>query len=286
MYNQLIKQANAVGVAANATANIRIPCSGIHFACMLDFRQSGGTAVTSANIATALTNVIVRHDGEQIIEASGQFLLDLQKYYHDYATGAAANVNGIVSIAFAPFHFSTYRERAALAVGTQGMQSFTIDLVFGSSLATVSTVSVYSELYPDVAPKTQYLKIKKFPRTFTQTGNFVVSDLPLENPSVAIKALHITLGSNTGVCDYSTVKVGNFAIWDTIYTNLNTVMANMAQRTPQTAYCHIDFGRNNDLTSFLPLAGVTDLQVLTDWTTAPNNFIIYQEQIAGLNVGK
>jgi hypothetical protein len=131
---------------------------------------------------------------------------------------------------------------------------------------------------------TQYTKIRKFPRSFTQTGNFVVSDLPLEDASVATKCFHVNTGSNNGVVDYGTIKVGNFAIWDTIYINLMTVLANMTGRTPQAAYYHFDFGRNNDLTSFLPMGGISDLQVLTDWTTAPNNFIIYSEQIAGLKL--
>lgn len=287
MYNQLIKQANAVGVAVSSTANVRIPTSGIHFGLFLFCQQSNGTAVTVANMATAITNLVLRYDGVEIMNATAQFFLDMQKYYFDYATGAAANVAGILSIPFAPYHFNSYRERAALAVGTLGMNSLTLDIVLGASLATISTIAVYSEMYPDSAPLQQYIRIRKFPRTFTQTGNFVVSDLPLENATVGLKCLHINVGSNTGVSDYSTVKVGNLAIWDTIYAALMTVVLNYARRTPQSGYAaHIDFGRANDLTSFLPYAGMTDFQVLTDWTTAPNNFIIYAEQIAGLKLGK
>jgi hypothetical protein len=217
---------------------------------------------------------------------TAQFAFDLQKYYLDANTQAAANVAGLLPIFIAPASFSNYRTRAALAVGTQNMGSITLDIVFGSSINTISTVAVYSELYPDLAPLTQYIKIKKFPRTFTQTGNFVISDLPLEDASVGTRCLHVNSGSNTGVMDYGTIKVGNFAIWDTIYVNLEKVLAALGSRTVQAQYYHFDFGRNNDLTSFLPMAGITDLQVLTDWTTTPNNFIIYSEQICGLGVGK
>lgn len=284
MYNQIIKQANAVGVAVNATANVRIPPSGIHFGLYLDCRNSSGVAITVANIISAITNLVLRYDGVEIMNMTAQFAFDYQKYYLDAVTGAAANVAGLLPIFLAPPYYGSYRERAAVAVGTDGMGSITLDIVLGSNIQSISTIAIYSELYPDKAPLTQYTKIRKFPRTFTQTGNFVVSDLPLEDASVGTKCFHINTGTNSGVCDYATCKVGNFAIWDTIYTNLETVLANMTGRTPQSAYYHMDFGRNNDLTSFLPMGGISDLQVLTDWTTAPNNFIIYSEQVAGLKL--
>lgn len=284
LYNQIIKQANASGVAVNNTANVRIPPSGIHFGLYLDCRNSSGVAITVANIISSITNLILRYDGVEIMNMTAQFAFDYQKYYMDSMTGAAANVAGLLPIFLAPPYYTTYRERAAVAVGTDGMGSITLDIVLGANIQSISTIAVYSELYPDKAPLTQFTKIRKFPRTFTQTGNFVISDLPLENATVGTKCFHVNNGSNAGVMDYGTIKVGNFAIWDTIYVNLETVLANMTGRTPQSAYYHFDFGRNNDLSSYLPMGGISDLQILTDWTTAPNNFIIYAEQVAGLIV--
>lgn len=284
LYNQIIKQANAVGLAANATAQVRIPPSGIHFGLFLDIRDVNGNAVSIANIIGAITNLVLRYDGQEIMNATPQFFFDKQKYYLDGDTNGAANVAGILPIFFAPESLRNYRQKLALAVGTDGMGSITLDIVFGTSVNGINTIAVYSELYPDKAPLTQYIKIKKFPRTFTQTGIFTISDLPLENASVGTRVFHVNNGTNAGNSDYGIVKIGNFNVWDTLYQNLVKVLANLTGRTPQANYYHFDFGRNNDLTSFLPMGGVTDLQLTNDWTVAPNNFLVYSEQICGLKL--
>lgn len=283
MLTQLIKQANAVGVAANTTATIRIPTSGTHYGLILNCLQSTGAAQSIANMKTAITNLILRHNGEQIMEGSATFFLDLQKYYFDSCTGGSANVAGILPIQFAPSHFLNFEERRVFAVGTQDVQTMTLDVVLGT-LTTLSSIEVTSEISPEIRPRAQHLRIKKYPQSFATTGEQEISTLPLEGPAVGYKALHIELGTGTGVASYTTVKVGGYAIWDQVKTAVSTVMANFNRRTPQAAYTHIDFGRNNALTSFLPMAGVQDLRVIINWTTSPTNFNIYAEEIFGLNV--
>jgi hypothetical protein len=283
MLTQFIKQSNVVGIAANTVATARIPTSGTHYGLILNCLQAAGTAVTIANMKTAITNIVLRHNGEQIMEGSATFFLDLHKFYMDSYTGGAANVNGVLPIPFAPQHFNNYEERRLFAVGTSDIQTMTLDITLGT-LSTLSSIEVYSEITPEIRPRGQHIRIKKYPQSFATTGEQEISTLPLEGPSVGYKALHVELGTNPGVASYATLKVGNYAIHDQIKSAVNTVALNFMRRTPQAAYYHVDLGKNNAITSYLPMAGVQDFRLIVNWTTQPTNFNIYAEEIFGLIV--
>ena len=282
MLTQLIKQANVTGITASSVATARIPTTGTHYALYLAPLSSGGAAVSVANMKTAIGNMVLRHNGEQIMEGTATFFLDLQKYYHDAYTAGSANVAGIIPIYFAPSHFANFAERQLFAVGTQDIQTMTLDLNILST-TNMATISVYSEVTPENRPRGQHLRIKKYPQSFASTGDNEVSTLPLEGPTVGYKALHIELGTNPGVIALVTVKVGNYAIFDNVGLPLVNVFGQSGRRTQQAAYYHVDFGKNNDISAFLPMAGVQDFRQVINWTTTPTTYNIYAEEIFGLN---
>lgn len=279
MLTQIIKQANVTGISASSVATARIPTTGTHYALFLCPLSSGGAAVSVANTKTAIGNIVVRINGEQIMEATATFFLDLQKYYGDQTN--TGNVAGVLPIYFAPSYLPTFAERSVFAIGTANVQTFTVDMNILST-ANMATIDVYSEVTPEVRNVGQHIRIKKYPQSFATTGDQEISTLPLEGPTVAYKALHIEAGSGTFV--RATVKVGNYAIFDQIPVALNQVLLQRSGRKEQTGYYHIAFDRGNDLTSMLPMGGVQDFRVVVNWSTAaPVNFNIYAEEIFGLN---
>jgi hypothetical protein len=151
------------------------------------------------------------------------------------------------------------------------------------ALTNLNAIDLYSETDPSVRSRGQYIRVKRFAQAFSATGEHEVATLPQEGPTVGYKCLHIELGTNPGVSDYVTIKVGGNSIQDRLISGVNTVLANFCRRTPQAAYTYADFGRNNSaLTSFLPMQGITDFRVVTDWTVQPTTYNIYAEQVCGL----
>jgi hypothetical protein len=282
MYTQIIKQASAVGVASNTTATARIPTSGTQYGVFLFCKQSGGAATPIANIKSSIGDITIYHNGEQIMLATATFFLDMQKYYFDALTGGASNVAGIIPIPFAPYHFNNFAERQLFAVGTANLQTITINISC-LTLSSLVSIDIYSEVDPSLRNRAQHIRIKRYPQSFATTGTHEIPTLPLEGATVGYKCLHIELGTNPGVSDYVTFKVGGFAIYDTVVTALNTVYSNFCGRTPQAAYTYVDFGKNNAITSFLPMAGIQDIRLLVDWTTTPTSYNVYAEEIFGLN---
>jgi hypothetical protein len=277
MYTQIIKQANVTGVTASSVATARIPTTGTHYALYLMPKSSAGAAVSVANMKTAIGNIVIRINGDQIMEATATFFLDLQKYYGD-AVGAG-NVAGVIPIYFAPQTLPTFAERGIFAIGTSNVNSFTVDMNILST-ANMATIDVFSEVTPEVRVVGQHIRIKKFPQTFSTTGEQEITTLPLEGATVGYKALHIEAGS--GAFEDVTVKVANYAIFDQVETELNQVLLERSERNPQSGYYHVAFDKNNDLSAFLPMKGVQDFRQIIDWSTAPSNYNVYAEQIHGL----
>lgn len=288
MFTQFLKQASAQGVSAGSVATAKIPTTGTQYALflvLLNGNAAPNNTLTVAQmktaIATSSAHAVLYHNGEQIMEFTSTFMLDLQKYYFDAYTAGASNVAGVIPIYFAPGHFNNFAERRVFAVGTQDIQSIVLNIPI-ASVANLSIINVFSEVSPEVRNRGQFLKIKCFPQNFTTTGQQQITTLPLEGPTVGYKALHIELGTNPGVIDYVTVLVGNYAIYDTIEVPLMSVKSQLGRRTPQAAYYHVDFGVNNDISAFLPMANIQDFRQNIQWTTQPTTYNIWSEEYFGL----
>ncbi len=284
MLTQIIRQASFLGVAQNNSATARIPTTATFYAAYLYFKKGDGTATSIANIKTYIGDITVYHDGDQIMLGTATFFLDMQKYYFDAVTGGAANVAGVIPIPFAPYHFKNFAERQVFAVGTKNIQNMTINVNINNvAITNLGSIDIFTEQDPSVRSRGQYIRIKRYPQAFGGTGEHEVPNLPLEGPNVAYKCLHIELGSNPGVSDYVTFKVGGNNIYDRVVNAINTVYSNFCLRTPQAAYTYVDFGKNNTIITYLPMQGLSDIRLVTDWTTTPTTYNVYAEEVFGLS---
>lgn len=280
MFKQIIRQGNAQGVATNSIATAQIPATGTHFGIFLNFLAAAGTAISVADMKSEISNIIVRINGEQFIEGTPTFLLDLQKYYGD-AIGAG-NVAGILPIYWAMPHLPTDRERNVFALGMEDVDQYVVEIHCGT-LVNVSSVRIFTETAPLKRRMGQHRRIVKFPQSFATTGEQELTDLPLYGPDAAYLALHIE--DNAGTFQDVTVKIGNNAVYDHVITALESVLAERDFRTVQTGYYHVDFARSRDLAGMLPMSAVKDFRQLITWiTAAPTTYNIYAEVLRGLNV--
>jgi len=279
MFKQIKPQPNIRGIAAGALATGEVPTAGTHYALFLRCLTSAGAALTVAQIKAEIGDIIIRINGEQIVEASATFLLDLQKYYGD-ALGAG-NVDGIIPIWFARPHLATDKERSIFAIGTEDISSFTVD-VNVVAVTNLASIEVLSLVTPERRVLGQHIRISKFPQSFGTTGIQEITTLPKEGNNVGYMALH--LEESGGTIDKATVKLGGNNIFEDVDPNLNQVLLELAKRTPQSGYFHIDFSRSNDLLGFLPMANVKDFRQQIEWSVSPSTYSIYAERVFGLRV--
>lgn len=278
MLTQLKKQANVRGIAANAVATCEIPTDGTHYAVYLFCKTVAGVPLTRAQMIADIGDIVLRINGDQIVEASITFLLDLQKYYGD-AIGAG-NVDGVIPIYFDYDHLATFAERSLFALGMAGIDSFTISVDI-TAIAQLSSIEVYSDVTFEDRMLGQHKRISRYPQNYATIGVQEISTMPKHGDTVAYGALHIE--DSAGTIDDVTVKIGGNDIFDEVPANINTVLQARGRRTRQTGYYHVDFAKNRAFQSLLFMAGIKDFRQKITWSTAaPNNYNIYAEEIHGL----
>lgn len=138
---------------------------------------------------------------------------------------------------------------------------------------------------PEIRNLGQHIRISKFPQSFATTGLQEITTLPKEGNDVGYLAMHIE--ESTGTISKVTCKLGGLNIFEEVDPNLDEVILKRERRTPQTGYFHVDFSVSNDMSGYIPMAGVQDWRQQITWTTAaPNNYNIYTERIFSLGNAK
>lgn len=280
MFKQFRKHSNLVGIAASSTASGKIPTVGTLYSMWLEIW--GVDASTRAEIIAQIDNISVKADGEEIINATPLFLLDLEKYYGD--SFGAGNVDGILPIMFARPHLPSDSERSLFALGLADVDALTIEVKCGAALdAAISTMALHAIMTPEKRVMGQHVRIHRFPQNFPTTGDQEIPDLPRGGANEGYLAIHIE--DNTGTISKVTVKRGFYPIFDQVPADMNNSYLAKNFRTRQTGYYHVDFGVSRDLTGFVPMANVKDWRQTITWATAaPDNYSIYTERIFGLNI--
>lgn len=279
MFKQLKKQPNISGMASDATGTGEIPTTGTLYAIYLRFDDD------STDVKSEINNIVVRLDGEEVVNATPTFLFDLQKYYGD-AIGdgnkSTANTECILPIYFTRPYLPSDSERSLFALGLADVDSVVVDIVCGT-LVNVSSCEVFASMTPENRNLGQHIRIHKFPQNYATTGTQEITTLPKGGASVGYLAMHIE--DNTGTIQQVSVKKGGYAIHDQVRDLLHQAELSHNFRTRQTGYYHADFSQSRDLRGFIPMAGVKDWRQEIVWiTAAPNNYNIYTERIFGLNI--
>jgi len=282
-YRQLKKEPNLRGIAASAVANGEVTNRGTHYATFLQCLDSNGVPLTRTEILADLGDIVVRINGEQYVDATADLLLDLQKFYGD--ADNAGNVDGIVPIYWERPKLATFQERSIFALGSENMDSFTIDAKV-DAVNVLSSIEVFSQVTPERRRIGQHVRISKFPQSFASTGVQEITTLPKEGDDVAYLAMHIQIPSGSDITEV-TCKLGGNDIFDEVSDELNQVLLERSGRVPQSGYFHVSFDMSNDIAGMIPMAGVKDWRQQITWATqAPSNFNIFTERIFGLNVRK
>lgn len=285
MLTRLIKQPSVRGIAAGAKATVEIPTTGTHLYLLLRCKTAAGAALTVAQMKAAINLITIRLNGVAKYEGTAKFFLDRQKYYGD--AHGAGNVDGIIAIPYIRQHLPTLEGRMVTAWGMQDITSYTVDIDV-VTVASLASIEVLSEV--DMTPRRlgQHIEIRRHPFNFANTGLDEINSLPrFAKPGnlndSGYLAMHIEAGN--GTFSNVTVKVNNEDYFQEVDPNLNKVYLQSLKRTPQAGYFHIDFARNNNLLSLLPMSGVQDFRQQITWiTAAPDNYNVYAETIHGLKV--
>lgn len=261
-------------VAGNsATAKVNTQ-KNIHM-LLLRFLNSSGVALTVAEMKAAGGDLLVKIDSEVVWQVDVTFLLERQKYYGDIALGG--NVSGVVPIVFTRPLLDNLAERAASALGMGNVDSLTVEVSI-SSTAVLSKIELYS-VSDDLPLRNlgQHIRIHKNGRAWSTASAQELIDLPIKDPNaIAYLAEHYRYTS--GTLAYVKVNRNDNVIFEKLYADTNNVLLNLAKRTPQSNYFHIDYDALNNVASVVPMPSTSFYHEL-GWTSAPTTFTVYTERL-------
>lgn len=274
---KVLKEPNFQGIAANSLASARVFNRGNIVNLYLRCLTGAGAELTRAQILADVSNIRVKLDGVQVVSVDARFLLDRQKYLGDSI--GDGNQDGIIRIPFELPHIPFPQGRRASAMGTADLDTISVEVdVIG--VAQLATIELYTEMDKEAnKPLGDHVRLEKYNRNFSSTGDFEISDLPYKDRNLkGYLAAHIY--TTAGVLASVEVKKDGEIVLDQVPMELNKVQNAYAKRTDQTNYQHIDFGRGMGLDSFLATKGATSLLWVTNWSTSPaGNFSIFLERI-------
>ncbi len=278
MFTQVKRLAGLQGIAAGQIAVAEIPATGTIYSVYLVPRAAAGGGLTRAQMITDMGNVVLKVNGQAIIDADITSILDRQLFY------GMPFANGNLPLYFFRPGMATDAERSLFALGTQDVDSISIEVnILG--VAVLVTCDLYVEVSTELRRLGQHIRFIRYPSTFAAVAQQEITTLPKDDPQLAYLAHHITLGATPGVIGWVTVKVGGNDIHDQVTPAVNGDLLRREGFAQQAAYYSVCYNRSRDLlTGMLPTAGVRDFRLRVNWTTAPAAFNIYSEEIHGLNV--
>ncbi|MDH4379169.1 MAG: major capsid protein P2 [Vampirovibrionales bacterium] len=273
------KYAGFEAIQSNGVATCRVPTTGRHYAHRLHFKTSAGANLTQAEIESQVTLIKVKINGVTTHEAPPAVFHMLQKYYGD-AKGATI-VPGVLLIDYCRRHLTLPAERKQMALGMQGVDTFTIECYTGT-LSNLAVIDFNASIENVESPLGPHYRLLSNPQYKNTTGEHQISDLP-KAPNAALLAYHISLGSVPGVLSEVSLIADNVNLFERQAPTVTQQVLEDAGRNPQSGYYHIDFNLNNEVLGLFPWTQnkrtVQDWRLTPNWSTAPNDFKVYTEQV-------
>jgi hypothetical protein len=308
MLKQFRKQ-GSLTFAAGATITSQIPTTGTHYGLKLVFV---GTTVTRAKVLAAIDNIIIRLNGDIVLDATPAALCALWNY-RNQRTAALATATSVapagtwsLPIDFVPQNLPTDLERQVFAWGMLDIGNYTLEIKCKGTITDVTGCDVYCLVSPEARPLGQHIRLNKLPQAAAGVGatDQEIATLPREgDKGVSFVALHCEEGENDATTgelrtsdkiSVATVRVGGYDIFDHVPAMTNTTYLAACGRIRQAGYYHIDFGASNEIMGNLPMFSrtkngtvfVQDFRLILTWladaSRIGNN--IYAERIFGQRI--
>lgn len=278
------RNADLVGIAKNALCTASLPTKYTNHGLYLVFKKSGGAAMSKAEVLNDVDTIkvvvqdkvfgtVVLFDGS----AADAYMLNA---FRDASLSSYAQA-GVIYIPYTRRRMPIETPGIALAIGMADATAYQVQVKFGNP-TTLNTVSC--EIYTEVdraapRPMGAHVRVSKYTRSISGTGWEQNLEVPFGEANTAMLGFHINKGS--GAIAEVSVKHDGDIIIDRLGDALNSQLLHNLGRTLQTGFFHVDF---TSLRRALPLGGVAQMQIDTNWSTAPNSHYLLYEIIHGVSM--
>ena len=276
MTRALEKMPTPEGIGAGQTATCRLPIGYTYDALMIRMADGVGDIAESA-WGSNIDEIRVMVNGDAKIQIDAADLVSLNKWKgHTHA-------DGVLPIFFGqPFMRTILGEDETAYKTAGGVTAFTLEIDLAAGI-TIGELNVYawqsSPTYPAGHPMAgqpkvwgSHYRLQKYAKTISATGEHEIADLLKGTYSMA--AVHLKSSA------ISTAEV--FANQSRFYNSDAQVRAHMAEvagRSQQAGFTHLDFIPTNRISDAMPMA-VQDFRIKANFT-GTGAVPLYVESVQG-----
>lgn len=248
-------------ITAGAILTFNIPSFDTIDDILLEFTNSGAAA-TLANIKSGIGKVAVNINGEQVINVPFTRLCDV---YSSLGVEVTQNLVNCLGLNIGRYLFKDPNNEDYFAWGCADIQTIQVQIYCNGTVTGLTDVQVSTVRRSTNSALGSYIKIIDYPQTMASTGTSTVDTLPRDSNEAYLEILAHNGG---GVISMGECVVNGNSVYDPISQSLNNYVVD-ARGLSHVSGCFNYSFSDGSIKGCLPMQGVTELRLKTQFTTAP-----------------
>lgn len=251
-------------ISAGAILTYNIPSFDTIDDIILEFTNSGAAA-TATNIKSGIGKIALSINGGQVINVPITRLYDVYTSLgvEVNATAPAANCMGLN---IGRYLFKDPDNEDFFAWGCNNIQTIQLQVYCNGTVTGLTDCQVSTIRRAFKSNFDSYIKIINYPQSMASTGISTVDTLPRDNNEAYLEILAHNGG---GVISGGECVVNGVSVYDPISQPLNNYILNARGLAQVSGIFNYSF-TDGAIKGILPMVGVTELRLKTEFTTAPS----------------
>lgn len=263
-------------ISAGAILTFNIPSFDTIDDVLLEFTNSGAAA-TLANIKAGIGKVALNINGEQVINVPFTRLCDV---YSSLGVEVTQSLVNCLGLNVARYLFKDPNNEDFFAWGCSNIQTIQLQVYCNSTVTGLTDLQISTVRRSTNLSLGSYIKVINYPQTMSSTGISTVDTLPRDSNEAYLQILAHNGG---GVIAEGECVVNGNSVYDPISQALNDYVVNARGLAAVTGCFNYSFS-DGSIKGILPMQGVTELRLKTNFTTAPTGGVYDMVAVSIRNV--
>ena len=251
-------------LSANTILTFNVPSFDTIDDILLEFSNSGAAA-TTANIKSSVGKIALNINGEQVINTTVTRLFDFYSMLGNEVQQSARPAN-VINLNVGRLMFLLPENEDYFAWGCSNINTIQVQVYCNGTVTGVTDCNLITERRPVQSALGAYVKLISYPQSMSAAGISTVDTLPRDSNEAYLAVL--ASQETGGVIASGECVVNGVNIYDNISMNVDAMLVSQRDYSPVSGYFTYLFA-DRSRRGFLPMQGVTELRLKTNFTTAP-----------------
>ena len=252
-------------LSANTILTFNVPSFDTIDDIMLEFTNSGA-ASTTANIKSSVGKIALNINGEQVINTTITRLFDFYAMLGNEVNNGTSRPANVVNLNVGRLMFLLPENEDYFAWGCSNINTIQVQVYCNGSVTGVTDCTLITERRPVQNALGSYVKLISYPQSMSAAGISTVDTLPRDSNEAYLAVM--ASEETGGVIASGECVVNGVNIYDNISAAVDAMLVSSRNYAPVSGYFNYLFA-DRSRRGFLPMIGVTELRLKTNFTTAP-----------------